>query len=323
MPMTQEKKYRLVTKYDFDGLICAVLLKYLDMIDEISFVHPRDVANGKVEITCNDIIAGLPYTKSAYIVFDNYPGSKRNAGKQVKNFICDTDALSTAKVIYKHFGGKKKFPKISKEMMVEVDKGYSAHFNKNEILYPSSWGLLNYLIDQRTGLEKFKEFKVPLYQLMMNLVNYCKGHSILEILDLPEVEERIKVYFSCIEKSRAQILRCATVYYNLVVIDMRKEKTIYPGNRFIIYALFPECNVSLQVLHISNISKTVFAAGKSIIDRSYKPDIGRIMSEYGGGGHANAGGCQVINDDAHKVLKELIQRLKYSLLKNMFLGYFN
>lgn len=321
MSKTEKKKYRLVTKSDLDGLVCAVLLKHLDMIDDIEFAHPRDVENGNMEITDNDILAGLPYKESAYIAFDNYPGTEKKLKKK-KNIVCDPSALSNARVIYKHFGGKKKFPQISGEMMETVDKGYSAKFTKEEILYPSSWELLNYLVDQRTGLERFKKFKISHYELIIKLVNYCKDHPILEILSLPDVEERIDSYFLCMDKSKAQILRDATVHYNLVVIDMRKEKIIYPGNRFVTYALFPECNVSLQITGDSN-NKTVFAAGKSIIDRSCKVNIGKIMSEYGGGGHANAGTCRVNNGRANEVLDELINKLKYGLLKNLFLGYFN
>lgn len=321
MSTPEKKKYRLVTKADLDGLVCAVLLKHLDMVRSIKFAHPRDVENGTVEITDNDILAGLPYKESAHIVFDNYPGAEKKVKKKT-NLVCDASALSNARVIYKHFGGKKKFPQISEEMMGTVDKGYSAKFTKDEILYPSSWELLNYLIDQRTGLEKFKKFKLSHPELIVKLVNYCKDHSILEILSLPDVEERIDSYFSCMDKSKAQILRDSTVYYNLVVIDMRKEKIIYPGNRFITYALFPECNVSLQVTEDSN-NNTVFSVGKSIIDRSYKTHIGKILSKYSGGGHANAGTCRVNNGKANKVLDELINKLKYGLLKNLFLGYFN
>ena len=320
--MRQEKRYRLVTKGDFDGLVCAVLLKDLDMIEDIKFVHPRDVESGKMEITCNDITAGIPYVESAHIVFDNYPGAVKKVKGKRPNYICSARASSTARIIYNCFGGKKRFPHISDEMLSEADRGYSARFTTDEILYPANRELLNYLIDQRTGLEKFKKYKTSCDQFMMSLVNYCKDHTILEILSLPDVEERLETYFSSTEQCKAQILRCATVYYNLVVVDMRKEKVIYPGNRFIIYALFPECNVSLQAVSEVN-NKILFIAGKSVIDRSYKANIGKIMSKYGGGGHANAGTCQVINDRAEDVLRGLIRKLKYGLFKNLFVGYFN
>ena len=321
--VAQKKKYRLVTQATFDGLICAMLLKCLDKIDEIGFVHPRDIESGRVEIIENDIMAGLPYKERAHLVFDNYPGSLRKGRRKRENRIVDTNAPSTSRVIYDHYGGKEKFPQISEEMLTEVDRGYKAMYITDEILYPSGWGLLNYLIDQRSGLEIFKKFKTPHNQMLINMVDYCMDHTILEILSLPDVEDRLQAYFPGVEQYKAQVLRCARVYYNLVVIDMRKEKNVYPGNRFVIYAMFPECNVSLQLLSDSKNNKTTFVVGKSIIDRSYRLHIGKLMSEYGGGGHAKAGTFQVDNDKADEVLKEVIKRLKYGLFKNLFLGYFN
>lgn len=321
--MTDKKRYRLVTKGDFDGIACAILLKVLAMIDEVKFCHPNDVETGNVEITSNDIIAGLPYRETAYMVFDNYPTRGKKVSPKKANLVVDTSASSTAMVIYRYFGGEKTFPNISKEMMLEVDKGYRAQYTIDDILYPSNWRLLGYLTDMRTGLEDSQRFSVSHYQMEMNLINYCKDHTILEILSLPEVEERLKTYFSYIDECKDQILRCSTIYYNLVVVDMRDERVIYPGNRFIVYALFPECNVSLQVTSDIINNKTIFVASKSIIDRSYKANIGEIMSRYGGGGHANAGTCRVDNDRAREVLEGLIKRLRYSLLKNLILGYFN
>ncbi|MBM4053305.1 MAG: exopolyphosphatase [Planctomycetes bacterium] len=317
------KKYRLITKGDFDGLGCAILLKSLDIIESILFTHPKEIERGNIKITDHDIMTGLPYREEAHLVFDNYPGSIKNAKGKKDNFIIDTHVPSTTKVVYNYFGGKKTFPKISDELLTAVDKGYTANFTTYEILYPSGWDLLNYIIDQRTGLEKFGEFRSPHYQLMLKLVDYCKDHTILEILSLPEIEERIDSYFSVVEQCKEQILRCASLYYNLAVIDFRHEDVIYPGNRFIAYALYPECNISLQILSDASHANTIFVAGKSIIDRSFKVNIGRIMSLYGGGGHANAGTCQVPNEKAEKTLEELIKRFQYGVLKNLILGYFH
>lgn len=301
---------------------CAILFKSLDVLENILFTHPKEIETGKIQITSNDIMTGLPYKEEAHLIFDNYPGSIKNIKGKKNNFIIDTNAPSTTKVVYNYFGGKRTFPNISDELLTAVDKGYTANFTTYEILYPSGWGLLNYIIDQRTGLEKFGKFHTSRCQLMLKLVDYCRNHTILEILSLPEIEERIDSYFSVVEQYKEQVLRCASVYHNLVVIDFRYEDIIYPGNRFIVYALYPECNVSLQLLSDIVQNKTIFVAGKSIIDRSYKANIGRIMSLYGGGGHANAGTCQIPNEKAEKVLEKLIERLQYGVLKNLILGYF-
>lgn len=315
------KKYRLVTKADFDGMVCNMLLKELDIIDRVVFAHPRDIESGKLEITGEDITAGLPYKENVHIAFDYYPGSLLSAGSR-KNLAVDHRMPSTSRVIYNYYG-KDKFSNIPEDILDAVDKGFSARITIDEILYPTGWILLNYIIDQRTGLEGFKKFSISHPELIINLANESRTRTIWEILNLPYVEERLNLYFSCIEEHKAQILRCTSVYSNLVVIDIRKEKVIYPGNRFMVYALFPECNVSMHVTSAANNSRTIFVVGKSVLDRTYSPDIGMIMKKYGGGGHSNAGTCQTTNDTADEIAKKLIGGLKYGLVKNLFMGYFN
>ncbi|MCZ0898587.1 exopolyphosphatase, partial [Microcoleus sp. HI-ES] len=246
MPLT--KKYRLVTRSDFDGLVCAVLLKELDMIDEIKFVHPKDMQDGKIEITNNDISTNLPYVEGIHLAFDHHFSETLRHEKIKINHIIDPYAASAARVLYKYYGGPAKFPDISEAMMAAVDKSDSAQFAKEEVLHPQEWVLLNFIMDARTGLGRFKEFTVSNYQLMMQLIDYCKNHTIEEILQLPDVKERVDLYFEQEEKFKEQIQRCAQVYNNLVVLDLRNEEVIYAGNRFVIYALFPECNISIHVL---------------------------------------------------------------------------
>ena len=188
-------KFRLVTRSDFDGLVCAVLLKHLDMIDEIKFVHPKDMQDGKIEIGPKDITTNLPYVAGAHLVFDHHSSEvARNAGV-TQNYIIDAEALSAARVVYDHFGGLKTFPARWNDMMLAVDKADAAHFSHEEILHPKDWVLLNYLMDSRTGLGRFREFRVSNYQLMMDLIDYCHNHNIDEIMNLPDVKERSEMYF--------------------------------------------------------------------------------------------------------------------------------
>ncbi|OGW19518.1 MAG: hypothetical protein A2077_06180 [Nitrospirae bacterium GWC2_46_6] len=318
--METRKRHRLITKGDFDGLVCAVLLKEMDIIDEVVFAHPRDIESGKIEVTGRDITAGLPYNEKVYLAFDYYPGAAASGGG--KNLIIDSGKPSTSRVIYDYFG-RKKFPRIQEDMLNAVDKGFSGDITIEEILYPTGWILFNYLVDQRTGLERFRKFSLTHSDLLIKLIYYCRRHTIWEIFNIPAIEERHRLYFSSIEQYKTQMLRCSSVHYNLVVTDMRNEKIIYPGNRFMVYALFPECNVSMNVsLDVKN-GRTVFVAGKSILDRSFSADIGRVMKKYGGGGHSKAGTCQAGNDDADTVMRKLISEFKYPLFKNLFLGYFN
>lgn len=306
--MSQEK-FRLVTRSDFDGLVCAVLLNELELIDDIKFVHPKDMQDGKIEITARDICTNLPYVAAAHLSFDHHLSETiRNTGER-KNHIIDPKAPSAARVVYDYYGGKKAFPTITDEMMDAVDKADSAQFSSDEIINPTGWVLLNYLMDARTGLGRFREFRISNYTLMMDLIKYCRNHNIDEILALPDVKERVDLYFEQKQKAGEQIQRCATVHKNLVVLDLRNEETIWAANRFLIYALFPETNISIHVMCGVQKQNTVFATGKSILDRSSKTNVGELMLQYGGGGHHAAGTCQVDNDQAENTLLALITRI--------------
>ncbi len=306
--MTRGRKFRLVTRSDFDGLVCAVLLKQLDMIGDIKFVHPKDMQDGAVAIGPNDITTNLPYVEGVHLAFDHHLSETIRVGQR-DNHVIDASAPSAARVVYSYFGGPVRFPAAWDPMMAAVDQGDSAQYSLDDILNPQGWALLNYIMDARTGLGRFREFRVSNYQLMMNLIDYCRNHPIEDILDLPDVRERTDIYFEHQEKFKEQLRRCSTIHKNLVVLDLRGEETIYAGNRFMIYALFPDQNISIHVLWGLKQQNTVFAVGKSIVNRSSKTNIGPMCLEYGGGGHEKAGTCQVGNDDSERVLGELVARI--------------
>jgi len=303
------QKFRLITRSDFDGLVCAVLLNDLGLIDDIKFVHPKDMQDGKIEVGPRDITTNLPYVPSAYMAFDHHASETvRNKGDR-KNHVIDAKAPSAARVVYDYYGGAKVFPRVAPDMMTAVDKADSAQFSREEILDPKDWVLLNFLMDARTGLGRFRNFRISNYALMMDLIKYCADHGIADILGLADVKERVEVYFEHAERAKEQILRCSTVYGNLVVLDLRNEETIWATNRFVIYALFPQANISIHAMWGVQKQNTVFATGKSILDRSSKTNIGNLMLKYGGGGHHAAGTCQVENDQAPEVLQALIETI--------------
>ena len=307
--MSEATKYRLVTRSDFDGLVCAVLLKELGILDEIKFVHPKDMQDGKVEISDRDITTNLPYVPGVHLAFDHHLSETIRVGKR-DNHIIEADAPSAARVVYNYYGGKERFPTISDEMMAAVDQADSAQYGIEDILKPQGWTLLNFIMDARTGLGRFRDFRISNYQLMMELIDYCRNHSIDQILALPDVKERVDLYFEHEPKFSNQLARCTSMRGNVVVIDLRREETIYAGNRFMIYAMYPEANVSIHVLWGLKQQNTVLACGKSIINRSSKTNVGPLMLEYGGGGHEAAGTCQVDNDKAGQVLEEIVARMR-------------
>lgn len=305
------EKKRLVTRSDFDGLVCAMLLKELDIIDDIKFVHPKDVQDGKVELTENDITTNLPYDPRVGMAFDHHESELirvKEEDAQGKYYI-DPHAKSAARVVYDYYGGKDVFKNISEELMTAVDKGDSADFTMEEILHPEGWVLLNYIMDPRTGLGRFREFRISNYNLMMELIEYCLNHSIDEILDLPDVKERVDLYFEQTELFKEQLQRIAKVYDKVVVLDLRDEEMIYAGNRFMIYALYPETQISVHVAWGFRKQNTAVMIGKSIVNRASNVDIGALCLSYGGGGHRNAGTCQLDNDIVDEKLPEIIQAL--------------
>lgn len=311
--MSQQNNFRLVTRSDFDGLVCAVLLKEIGLVGEIAFVHPKDMQDGKVTIGPSDIITNLPYVAGCHLAFDHHLSETLRLGSsRAANHIIDPGAPSAARVVYDHFGGAAAFPRVAPEMIVAVDKADSAQFSLDEILHPKEWVLLNYLMDARTGLGRFRDFRVSNYQLMMQLIDYCRDHSIEQILNLPDVKERSELYLEHATLAEAQLRRCATVHDKLIVLDLRPETTIYATNRFMIYALNPTCNISIHVMWGVKQQNTVFAIGKSILNRSSHVNIGELCLTYAGGGHANAGTCQVANDKASEVLEALVASITHT-----------
>lgn len=278
------------------------------MIDDIKFVHPKDMQDGKIEVSGNDISTNLPYVPGIHLAFDHHL-SETLRNEKVDNHVIDPDAPSAARVVWRHYGGYAAFPKEWDEMMEAVDRGDSAQFNKEQVLNPQDWDLLNFLMDARTGLGRFREFRISNYNLMMDLIDYCKNHQIDEILELPDVRERIELYNEQDALFKEQLQRCGTVYDNLVVLDLRDEEIIHAGNRFVIYALYPQCNISIHVMWGFQKQNTVFATGKSIFDKSSKTNVGELMLKYGGGGHQAAGTCQVSHENSEETLKDLVSQI--------------
>jgi len=303
-----EGKFRLVTRSDFDGLVCAVLLRELDLIDEITFVHPKDMQDGKIAITARDITTNLPYVEGAHIAFDHHASEVERVGVR-PNHVIDATAPSAARVVWRHYGGKERFPRISDEMMTAVDQADSAQYSRADILAPERWSLLNFIMDARTGLGRFRNFRISNYNLMMELIDYCRNHTIEQILELHDVKERTDLYWSHQHAFIDQLESRSKVIGNVVILDLRDQDPIFAGNRFLIYALFPAATVSVHVLTGLKGQNTVLAVGKSIINRASKAHIGSLMLEHGGGGHHAAGTCQVDNKQADVILAGIVERI--------------
>lgn len=304
-------KKRLVTRSDFDGLVCAMLLKELNIIDDIKFVHPKDVQDGKVELTENDITTNLPFDPRVGLAFDHHESEmlRNDPEKFGGKYYIEPHARSAARVVYNYYGGAGTFKNVTEEIMTAVDKGDSADYTLDEILDPKGWVLINYLMDPRTGLGRFHDFRISNYDLMMELIDYCIGHTIDEILELPDVKERVDLYFEQSDLFKEQLKRIAKVHDKVVVLDLRNEEVIHAGNRFMIYALYPETEISVHVAWGFKKQNTAVMIGKSIVNKASDFDIGALCLKYGGGGHKNAGTCQLENDEVDEKLPEIIKEL--------------
>lgn len=303
------EKYRLITRSDFDGLVCAMIFKELDMIDDIKFVHPKDMQDGLIEVTDKDISTNLPYVKGIYLSFDHHQSEVTRAIKIMPNHIINPEANSAAHVVYDYYNNGHNLKRISKEILDAVDKGDSAQFTMEEILHPTGWVLLNYIMDARTGLGRFRNFRISNYQLMLELIDYCLNHSIDEILQLPDVAERVDMYFEQQEQFKAQLEKVHKMVGDVVVLYLKDEDIIYTGNRFMVYAMYPQAKISVHVMWGFRKQNTAITIGKSIVNRSSDVNIGDICLEYGGGGHKNAGTCQIDNDKVEEILPQILEKL--------------
>ena len=302
------EKYRLVTRSDFDGLVCAMILKEKGMLESIKFVHPKDMQDGKISVTDHDITTNLPFVPGVHLAFDHH-SSESEAGIADPAYIIDPQAPSAAHVVYHYFGGSADLPRITSEIMQAVDKCDSAQFSMEDILHPQGWNLMGFLMDARTGLGRFHDFRISNYDLMMELIDYCLDHTVDEVLELPDVKERVDLYFAQQEQFKAQLQRVHYMDGKVVVIPLKEEEIIYTGNRFLIYALYPEAEISVHVMWGFQKQNTAVTIGKSIVNRSSQFDIGELCHRYGGGGHHNAGTCQLPNDTVDELLPKILDEL--------------
>ncbi|MCE5264847.1 MAG: exopolyphosphatase [Deltaproteobacteria bacterium] len=299
---------RLLTRSDFDGLVCAVLLKEAGVIDSYKFVHPKDVQDGKVEATKDDVVANVPFIPGCGLWFDHHLSEEERKAFPHTFKGESRAARSAARIIYDYYGGAGRFPRFA-EMLATVDRSDSGDLIPDEVLKPRGWILLSFIMDPRTSLGRYKDYRISNYQLMENLIDQCRTLSIDEILALPDVKERTKRYAEQEALYREMLLKNSRMEGEVLVIDLRNVTDIVTGNRFVEYCLFPQARTSVRIMWGVQRQNTVFAVGHSIVNRSSKVNIGLLMLKHNGGGHFQVGTCQVANSQAAAVLQELLSTL--------------
>ncbi|MDR0584932.1 MAG: exopolyphosphatase [Treponema sp.] len=300
---------RLLTRSDFDGLACGAILVYLGLIDDWKFVHPKDIQDGLVEVTDNDILANIPYIKGCKLWFDHHSSETERLGKNAFFEGVSRVAPSCARVVYDYYGGNAKLSHLA-EMIRYVDKVDSGDLSSDEVLDPRGWILLGFIMDPRTGLGRFRNFTISNYDLMKELAKACAEKTIEQILVMPDVKERLDVYAEQKDLFREMIAENAKIHGKTLIVDLRGVEPIYAGNRFFIYTMYPEQNISLWIVDGRNKANAVITVGYSIINRTAAVDVGSLLLHYGGGGHHQVGTCQVPYEDADRVIAEILTKLE-------------
>jgi hypothetical protein len=304
---------RLITRSDFDGLACAALLEEHGVIDDYLLVHPKDMQDGKVPVTANDVLANVPYVPGCGMWFDHHSSEEQRLaeGGPVAFKGASYRAPSCARVIFEFYGGTPTFWKFEESGLLDaVDKSDSGSLTEDEIRNPKGWILLSFVMDPRTGLGRFKDYRISNHALMKDMIGYCRTMTIDQILAVPDVKARVDRYFEQEKAYQAMLQANARVEANVLVIDLRNVGEILSGNRFIEYALWPKQNVSVRILWGREKQNVVLTVGHSILDRSCMSDVGALMLKHGGGGHRQVGTCQVEAAAADRVIAEVIAELK-------------
>ncbi|NIM15763.1 MAG: exopolyphosphatase [Candidatus Aminicenantes bacterium] len=304
---------RLLTRSDFDGLVCAVLLSDAGVVDSYKFVHPKDIQDGKVDVDENDVLANVPYVPGCGLWFDHHSSEweRLRLYEEFKYKGRSENAPSCARVIYNYYGGEKRFAGIKASGLLEVvDKSNTAQLTREEIMYPGGWILLSFIMDPRTGLGRFKDYRISNYHLMEELIQYCRTMPVGKILEVTDVKERVNRYYEQEKAYEEMIKQNSTVYGNVLVINLLDVEPILSGNRFKEYVLFPDQNISIRIMWGYRKQNIVFTCGYSILNRTAKMDVGSLMLKYGGGGHRSVGTCQVSIDRWEQIRNELVEALR-------------
>jgi len=301
---------RLVTRSDFDGLVCGALLLEAGVIDNWKFAHPKDLQDGLIPVDENDCLANVPYVEGCGLWFDHHSSEMERNQLEGKYKGESRVTPSCARIIYEYYGGKEKFPQYD-EIMVAVDKVDSGDLTIDDIMNPQGWILVGFLMDPRTGLGRWRQFTISNYQLMEKLLVACSKNTTEEILAMSDVQERIEVYQEQTEKFKEMVLANSRTEGKVLITDLRGVDPIYTCNRFMVYSMFPEQNVSAWIVSGRGGQGCSAAVGYSILNKTCEVNVGSLMLKYNGGGHRKVGTCQFspenMDTDLPKMLEELCQ----------------
>jgi nanoRNase/pAp phosphatase (c-di-AMP/oligoRNAs hydrolase) len=299
---------RLITRSDFDGLACGALLLEAGIIDSWKFAHPKDLQDGLVEVTADDCLANVPYVEGCGLWFDHHSSEHERLALAGKYQGESRVAPSCARIIYEYYGGKERFPQFD-DLMVAVDKVDSGNLTIDEVLHPTGWILVGFLMDPRTGLGRWRNFSISNYQLMEKLLVACHSMTTEQILAMPDIQERVVIYNEQTEKFKEMVTEHTRVEGNVIITDLRGVDPIYTCNRFMIYSMYPEQNISAWIVSGRGGQGCSAAVGYSILNRTSDVNVGSLMLKYNGGGHKAVGTCQFSNENMETELPKMLKEL--------------
>jgi oligoribonuclease NrnB/cAMP/cGMP phosphodiesterase (DHH superfamily) len=301
---------RLVTRSDFDGSVCAAILQELELVDEILYIHPKDLQDNKVDVSENDIIANVPYVEGCGLWFDHHSSEHERLNLEGKFKGASEMLPSAAQVIYNFYKDNDAYAvKLKKfeELIRIAGIADSARFSREDILTPRGWVMLAFIADPRTGLGYKHSFRISNFELMKQLPGLLRSKTVDEILSLPDFQERVQLYHEETEKYKTLLSQHVRIEGHAIIIDFRGIEDIPVGNRFMEYVLYPEQNISLRIVDGKDSAFAMISIGHSIINRTSPVDVGSLALKFGGGGHKQVGSCQVVREDADDVVKKLLQ----------------
>ena len=290
---------RLVTRGDLDGLACALIISQKEKLDDLVLVHPQQITDKEVEITSNDILANLPYHPACGRWFDHHLLTESNE-KPPETF----DGLyrvapSAAELVWEYYGRDEQY----NELVQETNRFDSAQLTESDVLQPKDYVLLGFTVDPRTGLGNDDAF-------FFQCLEWLQEKPIREVLVEPVVRERIIRMFDQNEKFCWTLVQYSRLSGNVVFTDFRRVSDSPVGNRFLIYTLFPEANVSVRAQWGPGKKNVMVNVGHSIFNRTCQTSVGELMSDYGGGGHRGAGSTPLPIMEADLKILEIIETLQ-------------
>ncbi len=302
---------RVIYRGNLDGVVCAVILKEVGLCDDVKIVHPTDLQEGRIDITGEDIICDLPYHPNCNMWFDHH-SSELDKPNFPKEFTGVADvAPSAAGLVYKYF--LPDFPELKKyeDLVYETDLIDSAQLTQEQVMNPEGTFLLGFLLDSRTGLGYYKDFRINNFIWVNRVIDWLTQHSVLDILDMEDSVERIAKYREMQIVAERFYLDNSILDRNVIITDIR-EKKIPPGNRFLIYSLagLAKGNISVRLASGKNGEFNMISVGYSIFVKTSNVHVGKICQQYGGGGHKRAGTCQPSIEDTERIFKEIIHACK-------------